>query len=174
EFGRRNKAAFVFTGLVLTFILLLGGAVGWAMRDRTARHAALNQQMTLALDETSAARERALTLTGNSYQWQAALAAALSDLKRAEGLAAHEQSAVPAELRDRLKDLQDTLSADFNDYRFVARVEEIRLDQSELNARAENFKSTETLPQIKDAFQVYYGIEIGTTPAEQVSTFILG
>src|SRR5262249_18358280 len=30
KFARRNRAALLFTGLVLAFLLLLGGAVGWA------------------------------------------------------------------------------------------------------------------------------------------------
>src|SRR5262249_37258504 len=123
KFMRRNKAALAIAGLVLTFILLLGGLVGWAVRDRTARHATLNQQRHVALQEPRTGGEGALTLTGTPSRGQAARAAAASELKRAEGLAAHEKSALPADLRDRLAELQDTLAADENDFRFAARVE---------------------------------------------------
>src|SRR5262249_38419959 len=146
KFARRNRAALLFTGLVLAFLLLLGGAVGWAVRDRSARRAALRQQMELALDEASASRERALTRTGNPYEWHSALAAAFAELKRAEGVAAHEKSALPAELRERLENLRDILKADVNDFRFAARIEEIRVDQAAVDENTENFKARETTP----------------------------
>src|SRR5437879_3763161 len=37
KFARRNKAGLAVAGLVFFFIVLLGGVVGWGMRDRAAR-----------------------------------------------------------------------------------------------------------------------------------------
>jgi tetratricopeptide (TPR) repeat protein/serine/threonine protein kinase len=37
KFARRNKVALAIAGLILSFLLLLGGGAGWALRDRTAR-----------------------------------------------------------------------------------------------------------------------------------------
>src|SRR5262249_58249029 len=99
--------------------------------------------------------------------------AARPELNGAEGRAAHEQSAVPAELRDRLKELQDTLADDQNDFRFVARIEEIRLDQTALDDKVENFRMAESIPQIKDAFKAHYGVDFGASEAEQVTNLIL-
>src|SRR5262249_14829630 len=37
KFARRNKAALATVALVIFFIVLLGGVVGWGVRDRAAR-----------------------------------------------------------------------------------------------------------------------------------------
>ena len=41
KFARRNKAALVFTMLVLMILLTLTGGIGWNVRDRAARQAAV-------------------------------------------------------------------------------------------------------------------------------------
>ena len=46
KFARRHKAGLAVAGLVLFFIVLFGGGVGWAMRDRTAREEQLAQERT--------------------------------------------------------------------------------------------------------------------------------
>src|SRR5205807_8154493 len=45
KFARRNKPALAVAGLVLFFLMLLGGGVGWAVRDRVARHAKVAGQV---------------------------------------------------------------------------------------------------------------------------------
>jgi tetratricopeptide (TPR) repeat protein len=37
KFARRNKGALAVAGLILAFLVLLGGSVGWSLRDRAAR-----------------------------------------------------------------------------------------------------------------------------------------
>jgi tetratricopeptide (TPR) repeat protein len=37
KFARRNKTALSLAGLILFFLVLLGGGIGWAVRDRAAR-----------------------------------------------------------------------------------------------------------------------------------------
>jgi hypothetical protein len=45
------------------------------------------------LSDAEKAREQALTLTDNPSQWRATLAEATSNIKRAQGLAAQEETA---------------------------------------------------------------------------------
>jgi tetratricopeptide (TPR) repeat protein len=74
KFARRNKARLAIVGLVLFFLILLGGGAGWVVRDREARRAETAQQahdsltrarkwlgenkLALARRELAAARER--------------------------------------------------------------------------------------------------------------------
>src|SRR5205807_8394368 len=53
KFARRSKASLAIAGLILFFIVLLGGVVGWGMRDRAAREReiALETARKLALTE---------------------------------------------------------------------------------------------------------------------------
>src|SRR5262249_41786532 len=73
KFARRNKAALGIASLILVFIALLGGGAGWMARDRAVRQNKLNSEVELALREAGTARDRALELTDNPYQWEAAL-----------------------------------------------------------------------------------------------------
>ncbi|MEX0642263.1 MAG: hypothetical protein WD468_06155 [Pirellulales bacterium] len=50
KFARRNKAGLTMAGVILFFLVLLGGGLGWMLRDREAR-------------EQELARDRAAGLT---------------------------------------------------------------------------------------------------------------
>src|SRR5205807_6824038 len=76
KFARRNKPALAVAGLVLFFLMLLGGGVGWAVRDRVARHAKVAGQVESILADVN-------RLEGEQ-KWPEALAAA----RRAEAAAA--------------------------------------------------------------------------------------
>jgi serine/threonine protein kinase/Flp pilus assembly protein TadD len=167
KFARRSKAVLGVAGLVLFFVVLIGSGIGWAVRDRAARQARLSLEIEHALDEATRAREQALTLTDNPFQWKAALAEAGSDLKRAQGLAAQEEAAVEPALRERLEVLQGMLDADEADHRFAARFDEIRLEQAELHMATNQFKVEIALPALIESFQQCYQIEFVATPAEQ-------
>jgi tetratricopeptide (TPR) repeat protein len=101
KFVRRSKAALAFTGLVLLILLTLTGGIGWNMRARAARQAAVEQEVNLALEEAERLQEQA--------KWPEALSAA----KRAQGLLAGGGS---LELRERVhllrKDLEMVLNLD--------------------------------------------------------------
>jgi serine/threonine protein kinase/Flp pilus assembly protein TadD len=45
KFTRRNKTGLVIAGLVLFFTVLLGGGVGWVVRDRAAQQAEMKRQV---------------------------------------------------------------------------------------------------------------------------------
>jgi tetratricopeptide (TPR) repeat protein/serine/threonine protein kinase len=49
KFARRNKARLALGGLVLFFLVVLGGGAGWMVRDREVRRAAAAQQIQESL-----------------------------------------------------------------------------------------------------------------------------
>src|SRR5688500_14788207 len=101
KFARRNKVALAVSGLVLFFLLLLGGGIGWAARDRAARRTAVEQEVSLALKEAGQLREQA--------KWPEALSAA----KRAEGLLPGSDSdALRARVHEVRKELEMVLRLD--------------------------------------------------------------
>jgi serine/threonine protein kinase/tetratricopeptide (TPR) repeat protein len=172
KFARRNKVELVIAGLVLFFLVLIGGGIGYAVRDRTARQTRLNLEIAYALEDAAKGRELALKLTDNTYAWEAALAAALSELKRAKGLAAQDEAALEPDTCERLQELQTILNADDADRRFAARFEEIRLEQAAVNVAISEFKMGVAFAAVKDAFERHYRIAFETTPVEQAAAIL--
>jgi serine/threonine protein kinase len=183
KFARRHKAILGVSGLVLFFLVLIGGGIGAAVRDRAAREAdlardkvarqeKLNLEIEHALEDVARARNQALKLTENASQWKAALAEAASDLKRARGPASQDETALEPAIRERLQTLQTLLDADEADRRFAARFEEIRLDQAEVNVAISVFKSEIAFAAFKESFQRHYRIAFGAMPIEQAATLL--
>jgi tetratricopeptide (TPR) repeat protein len=122
KFARRNKRAVVTTAVVALAILLAVGTLGWAVRDRVAREDELTRermerqakvagQVELILDEAERLQQE--------QKWPEALAAA----QRAEALQAGAETHV--QLVQRVQGL-------LTDLKMVQRLEEIRLQRSEL------------------------------------------
>ncbi len=172
KFSRRRKAGLAAIGLVLFCVVLLGGGAGWTVRDRAARQAKLNREVEHALDEAARTRDQALKSADNPSLWKAGLAEAASELKRGQGLAAQDESALEPATRMRLQALQELLDADEADRQFAVRFEEIRLEQTEVNVAISQFKTATAFAALKDAFLRHYGIEFGSTPAGQAVTLI--
>jgi tetratricopeptide (TPR) repeat protein/serine/threonine protein kinase len=173
KFAHRNKRPLVtasFLAIVLvTAVGAVAGAFGWAVRDRGARRARINQAIELALSEASTSRARALTLTDNPYQWEAALGAALSALKRAEGFAAEDEAALEPVLREQLLTLRAALDADETDRRFAARFDDIRLEQSDLDPKLSRYRMEIAFAALRDAFRIHYGVDLGVSPVGRVA-----
>jgi tetratricopeptide (TPR) repeat protein len=95
KFARRNKVVLSASGLVLSFLVLLASAVGWTMRQRTARQARVAGQLELILDEVARLEQ--------AEKWSDALIA----MRRAEtALAAGEAPpAIEARARQALAEL---------------------------------------------------------------------
>jgi serine/threonine protein kinase/Flp pilus assembly protein TadD len=183
KFARRNKSVLGVTALVLFFLVLIGSGVGWVLRDRAAqdaklagdraaRRARLNLEVEHALDDVGRAREKVLALTDNPLRWKAALAQAASDLKRAQGLAAQDDAALDPAVRERLQTVRTMLDSDDTDRRFVARFDEIRLEQTAIHPERSEYKLEIAYPALKEALGTYYGIDVGATSAEQVRAVI--
>jgi serine/threonine protein kinase/Flp pilus assembly protein TadD len=172
KFARCNKAVLVTVSVaVLAAFLVVGvvaGSLGWMARDRSVRQARLNLEGGHALDEAEKACAQALTLTDNPYQWEAVLAEAASAFKRADGLAAQPEAGLEPAVRQRLEALRVRLDADENDRRFVARFDEIRLEQSEIHEAVNAFKLEIAFPAFKKAFQSHYAIAFGATAPKEV------
>jgi superkiller protein 3 len=149
KFGRRNKSALAFTGLVLLILLTVTGGIGWNVRDRAARQTAVEQEVKLALQEAEQWQEQG--------KWQEALSAA----KRAEGVLAGGGS---DELRERVHQLRKDLD-------MVLRLEDIRLLSSEW--KDDKFDSEPADQAYAHAF-ADYGIDVGKLPAEEAAARIRG
>jgi serine/threonine protein kinase/tetratricopeptide (TPR) repeat protein len=183
KFVRRNKAVLGVSGLTIFFLVLIGGGAGAALRDRAAREAdlardqaarraKLDLEIEHALDDAAKARGLALRLIDNPYAWEAALAEAGSELKRARGLAAQDETALDPALRERLQALKAVLDADEADRRFAARFEEIRLEQSGVHMARSVFKEEIAFNAFRQAFQRHYRIAFGVMPVEQAATIL--
>jgi tetratricopeptide (TPR) repeat protein len=148
KFARRNKAPLAVAGLTLLFLTLLGSVGGWIVRDRSSRQAAIEQQVTLALDEA----ERLLD-QGKSPE-------ALSAAKRAEAVMAGGGGNDP--LRRRARQLRDDLE-------MVVRLEEIPLLGSELK---DNNWDHERVDRAYAKAFADYGIDVARSPAEEAAARI--
>jgi tetratricopeptide (TPR) repeat protein len=144
KFARRNKARLAVAGLILFFVVLIGGGSSWVMRDRAARRAATEENVRQALDEA----ER-LQAEG---KWLGALEA----VKRAEGIVAASDSS---------PQLQQQVRGHRQDLEMIGHLEDIRL-QSTAIKEVGHFDRESRDPAYAQAFRDY-GIDVLTLdPAE--------
>ncbi|MHC4402210.1 MAG: protein kinase domain-containing protein [Planctomycetota bacterium] len=140
---RRNRKAVVL-GAVLALMLAVciaavGVSTGWAVRDRAARQALLEQQVVQALDDVQ-----------ESYA-QGHVAQALAEAKRAKGLmAATEQGS---------RDLRERVEQWHVDLKMVVRLEKIRLEKEDV--REGKYDAQEADRAYRKAF-VDYGLDLET------------
>lgn len=106
KFARRHRTELTISAMVLFFIVLLGGVIGWTVRDRTARQSYTTAAVQAAFDEARAFQKQS--------KWREGEAAA----RRAEALLAGG---------DGSKALQNNVQELLADLRICARFEEIRL-----------------------------------------------
>ncbi len=169
KFARRNKIVLAMVAALALAVLVMVGSIGWIARDRSTRHAKLNEGILFALHDAGTARDLALSLTGNRSQWHASLAGAFAALKRAQDLAGQDQAAVDTALRKRLEGLLARLEADEADRGFVACLDELLAQLTVWDAHRSQFASDPAFPKLADAFNIFYGVELGTTPAPHVA-----
>lgn len=158
KFSRRNKSGLAVAGLVLFFIVLLGGGAGWAMRDRAAREEQLAQERAARQAKASGQLEQILDELARLEQaekWSEALASA----RRAEPLLAADEAALETQLRVRqaLVDLE-----------LVQRLEEIRMQSGTAwgDAPARRWWSVRADAEYAAALSKV-GIDIDALPLEQ-------
>jgi serine/threonine protein kinase/tetratricopeptide (TPR) repeat protein len=142
---RRHKAGLAVAALVLFFLVLLGGGIGWVMRDRATKWAVTHR---LAEDAIGLA-DHALR-EGN---WTEAREA----VQRAEGLL--DSSDSDDALQGRLRELHKDLT-------MVARVEQIRLEQAQV--KGGHFDIGGAAPAYARAFRDY-GIDVETLAPEEAA-----
>jgi tetratricopeptide (TPR) repeat protein/serine/threonine protein kinase len=151
KFARRNKAALAMVSLVFFFIVLLGGVVGWAMRDRGAREQeiALDRAKKLALTEEGVrqaldrgTRSRAelhdilkrpggvQELLNQPARWELFLKTAQGELAQARRLALRAEGDLDADLTLAMDRLDQQLTNDQADYDLALSLERFRQDQA--------------------------------------------
>jgi serine/threonine protein kinase/tetratricopeptide (TPR) repeat protein len=148
KFARRHRTGLAVAGLVLCFIVLLGGGLGWVAWDRQARQAALEQEVAKALDDGQAAYE------------DGKLPEATAAVQRAEQLLADGGGS--AGLKQRVGQWQ-------TDLKMVARLEKVRLERAALkdgqweNARAD--------AAYREVFR-QYGLDVEALDPDQAGELI--
>ncbi len=123
KFARRNNAALVTTALLLLMLLAavgaVAGAIGWAVRNRTALEQQVAQDRATRRAILGKEVGRALEDAAASYQ-RDKLPEALMQVRRAEGLLAGGEA--DAELSARVRRWREAVG-------FALRLEEIRLER---------------------------------------------
>jgi serine/threonine protein kinase/tetratricopeptide (TPR) repeat protein len=156
KFTRRNRQALTVAGVILSLVVLLGGAGGWVMWDRAARQAKAASELDLSLDQAEL------------FQAQGKRPEALAVLERAALLAG--QAAADPLRSERLTTLRERIAAAGRDQRFVTRFEEIRqLVQSRFYTGG--FRPGVAFPEIRAALNEY-GILVGVTEPSQVAACV--
>src|SRR5262249_41999719 len=120
KFARRNKGRLAVAALVLFFLVLLGSAVGWAVRDRSAREAEAARQQAERQAKVAGQIESIFAEVDRletEQKWPEALAVA----RRAEAAVAGGEADAGAtqQVRARVKDLE-----------FIDRLEHIRMQRA--------------------------------------------
>jgi serine/threonine protein kinase/Flp pilus assembly protein TadD len=136
KFFRRNRVGLAVGGLLLLILMLVGGGIGWVVRDRVAREAVLEAKVQAALKEAE------------TWYAQDQLLEAMAAVKRGEdwlsGGSGSEQ------LRQLLRQWR-------TDLELVARLETIRLDHAV--ERDEEFDHQDTDAAYQKAF-ANYGLDL--------------
>ncbi len=174
KFVRRHPTASV---AVVAAVALVAGSVAFAFRvqadraERDVRRVRVERDVIAALNEARTERERALGALRDANAWKAALAAALSAVRRAEALAAQGGADLGAALAREVVATGRALAADEGDRRLLARLEEIRDETARVDVRAGHYVSR---PQSADVFEAFreWGVECGATPVAGVAARI--
>jgi serine/threonine-protein kinase len=146
--GRKPALAALSGALVLVligFLVLLGGGLGWVARDRAARQATLEREVARAVEEARV------------FCQAERLAEALAAVKRAEVLLANGEEG--EELRQQVRQA----SIDVN---LVAQLEEIRRERSAV--KDGHFDYAEADPRYQDAFRSY-GLDMTAPEGDQAA-----
>jgi tetratricopeptide (TPR) repeat protein len=149
KFARRNRTALAAAGLVLLCIALVGGAIGWVVRDRA-------EQRREAEARTLEALEAAEPRLHDGRHWDPTL---VSAAQRVEAELAG--GALGPEVRRRAEQLR-------RDVRMLAELDEIRLKRADGRGTS-MFDSAGAAKQYEAAFAAY-GIDVATLEPSQAAT----
>jgi serine/threonine-protein kinase len=136
RFARRHKGKLVIAGLVLFFLMVLGGGVGWVIRDQATRRGVLQQEVARALEDAQdlCRHER--------------MAEARGAVKRAEALLAGGEGDV---------ELHKALDLVRTDVMLADQLEAIRLGRSAVKAGHFDYAGADQ--EYQHAFQ-NYGLDV--------------
>jgi serine/threonine protein kinase/Flp pilus assembly protein TadD len=145
KFARRNKAALGVSGLVCLFLVLLGGAIGWAMLDKSARQARISTQVDTILTEVERLEQ--------DGKWVEALEVA----RRAEVLTTDQRNAAT----------QERVRRTLNELEMVNLVEEIRQQPSEQD-NDYSFDVGGMVVRYREAFKEF-GVDLNTISVQEAA-----
>jgi tetratricopeptide (TPR) repeat protein len=158
KWARRHRP-FVWSAAVglLAALAVLAGSVGWVLRDRAARQARIATALQAALEEAQRFRKE-----GRFPQAQAAA-------NRAEALLRDgaPSQAVAGQVQGLLRELAEEEA----DGRLVARLEELRLRQAEVNGKESRFLLERARPDYRQAFGEHGFRAEALTPEEAAALF---
>jgi eukaryotic-like serine/threonine-protein kinase len=153
KFARRNKTGLAVAGLVLAFLVTLGGGAGWTVRDREAREQEVAREAARKLALTEEGIRQALGRAGKSRgdlhaalekpggvrellnqpaRWELSIKTAQAELAQARRLQARAEGDLDAEVTEALARLEQQVAADEADYRLARHLEKIRQDRATL------------------------------------------
>jgi serine/threonine-protein kinase len=159
--SRARRLTLALATAVLVVVLLGGGGWWYLASSRAERQAATEQATDEALREATRLLEQARAAPpGDRAHWTEAVAAA----RRAEGLLAGGEGST--RLRRRVEALLAELEQEERDRRMVARLEEIRLAQTEV--KDGQFNMTRADPDYAAAFKDY-GIDVRVLPPAEAA-----
>ena len=144
KFARRNRVALTIVGMVLCFIMVFGGGVGWFMGDQAARQAKAADAIDADLSQAEA------LLTGGRW------ADARGHLQRAEALL--PSAAADAAFAARLKQLQAELTV-------ALKLEDARLQGAMVKSGV--FDWERKAQAFTEAFQEY-GLRLRELEADEI------
>ncbi len=143
KFTRRHKAKLATASVVSVALLFAVGSLGWAMRDRTVRHAKVAGQVELILSEIDQLQRE--------QKWAEALLAA----RRADAvvIGGEADAATVRRVRESLKDLE-----------FLDRLEQIRMQRA-TSIDGSKFNDAGSDRNYARAFRDY-GVDVDALPVE--------
>jgi tetratricopeptide (TPR) repeat protein len=142
RFARRNRMALAIAGVTLFFLVVVGGGVGWIMRDRAIRSAIQENEVTRALEEARYFYEHD---------------------RQPEAIATVERAAAILEPGHAHEELRARVQQWRKDLELVGRLDEIRLEESAV--RNEHFDTATAAPAYRDAFR-QYGLDLEVLDAQ--------
>src|SRR5262249_17928192 len=149
EEAKRRRVTLALAATVLVALALGGGAWLWWKSDRDARQARVASEVTAALQQAAALRDKAKAATVGSA---ALFAQAREQAQRARALV--ENGPADPALADQVRRLQAELDEEEKDRALVAALDEARLAQAE--TLAENrFAVERAVPKFREAFTAY-------------------
>src|SRR5262249_40574473 len=126
--------------LVLFFIMLLGGVVGWGLRDRAARDALTEEGIRQALDRASRSRAElhavlkkpggVQQLLNQPARWELLIKPAQGELAHAQRLVGRDEGSLDPDWTQAMDQLAQQLTSDQADYDLALHLEKIRLDRA--------------------------------------------
>src|SRR5262249_47609828 len=148
KYVRRNQVGLAIAGMVLSFVVLLGGVVGWGLRDRAAREQEIAGEAARKLALTEEGIRQALDrgtrsraglhavlkqpggvqeLLNQPGRWELFLKTAQGELAQARRLAVRAEGDLDEELAQAMEQLAQQLTSDQADHDLARRLEKVRM-----------------------------------------------